>query len=117
VKAVLRRTPSRELHDPKARLEFSGLVIDPEAHEVLIDGKSAEFTRTEFRLLHLLASHSGRAYTRQVMLDHLVGPEAIVVDRSIDVHVNSIRKKLGRRRDCVKTVRGVGYKFHNSAET
>jgi two-component system phosphate regulon response regulator PhoB len=76
-----------------------------------LDGKSIDLTPTEFRLLRALASRPGWVFERGELLSQVVGPDTIVVDRSIDVHVNSIRKKLGKRRELIQTVRGVGYKF------
>ena len=86
-------------------------MIDPERHEVLAEGESLVFTATEFRLLHFLASHPGRVFTRDQLLNRAIGDDAIVIDRNIDVHVRAIRKKLGERRDLIETVRGVGYRF------
>jgi len=113
VKAVLRRGPLRADEGADARLVFAGLVIDPARHEVLVDGSPTEFTPTELRLLHLLASHPGRVFTRDQLVSRVIGDGAYVVHRNIDVHVRGIRAKLGRHRDLVDTVRGVGYRFRD----
>lgn len=91
------------------------MVIDTARHEVRVDGKPVTLTATEFRLLHFVASHPGRVFTRDHLLSRVIGEDAYVVDRNIDVHVRSIRKKLGERRDVIETIRGVGYRFLDPA--
>ena len=114
VKAVLRRTKSRGEVDGRERVAFEGVVIDPQRHEVKVDDESVILTATEFRLLHFLASHPGRVFTRDHLLTRVIGEDAIVIDRNIDVHVRAIRKKLGNHRDLVETIRGVGYRFKDN---
>jgi two-component system phosphate regulon response regulator PhoB len=111
VKAVLRRGPLRDREGADARLVFENLVIDPARHEVLVNGTHIDFTPTELRLLHLLASHPGRVFTRDQLVSRVIGEGAYVVHRNIDVHVRGIRSKLGRLRARIETVRGVGYRF------
>jgi two-component system phosphate regulon response regulator PhoB len=111
VRAVLRRAVERRAELKGERLAVRGLVIDQRRHEVRVDGKKIDLTPTEFRLLRALAARPGEVFERQELLSHAVGPDTVVVDRSIDVHVNSIRKKLGKQRDLIQTVRGVGYRF------
>jgi phosphate regulon transcriptional regulator PhoB len=111
VKAVLRRSKSRVEIDRRERIAYEGVIIDPQRHDVRVDGEAVVLTATEFRLLHLLASHPGRVFTRDQLLTRVVGEDAIVIDRNIDVHVRAIRKKLGARRDFIETIRGVGYRF------
>ena len=115
VHAVLRRGT---LQDDEAgkRIERKGLLVDPLRHEVRVDGLPVELTATEFRLLHLLASHPGRVFTRDQLLDRVIGERAAVIQRNIDVHVRAIRKKLGNRRDLVVTIRGVGYRFRDEQQ-
>ena len=112
VGAVLRRGATQS--DEAARIEREGIVVDPSRHEVRVDGETVVFTATELRLLHYLASHPGRVFTRDQLLDRTVGDNAVVLDRNIDVHVRAIRKKLGERRDVIETIRGVGYRFKDS---
>ncbi len=110
-KAVLRRH-SRKKDDRSAeRVSFPGLIVDPMKHEVLVDGEAIDFTATEFRLLEFLARYPGRAFTRRQLLGRVIGDEAEVVDRNIDVHVRALRKKLGDQQDRIETLRGVGYRF------
>jgi two-component system, OmpR family, phosphate regulon response regulator PhoB len=111
VKAVLRRGPVRDERRPRERIERGGLVIDAARHEVSVDGEVAVLTATGFRLIHFLASHPGRVFTRDELLSRVIGDGSIVIDRNIDVHVVAIRKKLGRYRDVIETIRGVGYRF------
>jgi two-component system phosphate regulon response regulator PhoB len=111
VKTVLRRGPLRDGEGDDVRLVFENLVIDPSRHEVLVDGAAVDFTPTELRLLHLLASHPGRVFTRDQLVSRVIGEGAFVVHRNIDVHIRGIRSKLGRQRARVETVRGVGYRF------
>ena len=111
VKAVLRRAKSKGESDRRERVAFEGVVIDPQRHEVRVDGEAVLLTATEFRLLHFLALHPGRVFTRDHLLTRVIGDDAIVIDRNIDVHVRAIRKKLGTRRELIETIRGVGYRF------
>ena len=108
--AASRRAPGR---DARASASCAALVIDAIRHEVRLDGESVTFTATEFRLLHLLASHPGRVFTRDQLVTRVIGDGAAVIDRNIDVHVRSIRKKLEEHRSLIGTVRGVGYRFQD----
>lgn len=111
VKAVLRRAPLRESLNRNERITAGKVIIDAARHDVIIDGKSEHFTATEFRLLHFLSSHAGRVFTRDQLLSRAINEDAVVIDRNIDVHIRSIRKKLGKFSNLVETIRGVGYRF------
>jgi len=111
VKAVLRRGLLRENQGANERIERDGIIIDAGKHEARVDGKSVAFTPTEFRLLHFLASHPGRVFARDHLLSRVIGGDAFVIDRNIDVHIRAVRQKLGRHRDLIETIRGVGYRF------
>ena len=113
VRAVLRRVQTAPDRADDDRLEFTGLVIDRARHEVVVRGEPVTFTPTELRLLHFIASHPGRVLTRDQLLSRAIGEHAVVLDRNIDVHVRSIRKKLGPERERLETVRGVGYRFRD----
>ncbi|MEM9554164.1 MAG: response regulator transcription factor [Acidobacteriota bacterium] len=115
VKAVLRRGSLKEEEAKTDRVVRGTLVIDAMRHEARVDGESVTLTATEFRLLHLLASHPGRVFTRDQLVSRVIGGGAAVIDRNIDVHVRSIRKKLGDQRNLIGTVRGVGYRFQDEA--
>lgn len=110
VKALLRRGPLQEDAPSGARLQFGKLVIDKAKYEVTLDDVLVPLTLTEFKLLSTLASSPGRVFTRELLLQRIQG-EVRAEERNIDVHVRSIRKKLGESNDYILTVRGVGYKF------
>ncbi|MCS6970412.1 MAG: response regulator transcription factor [Planctomycetota bacterium] len=99
----------------RKRIQVGDLVIDPVRHRVLIEGQVVPLTLTEFKLLHFLASHPGIAYGRYDLLDRIGDGESVVTDRTIDVHIRNLRKKLGKYDKLVETVRGVGYRFSEMA--
>jgi two-component system phosphate regulon response regulator PhoB len=115
VQAVLRRGPARGEGPGGERLVRGDLVVDLLRHEVTVRGHAVVFTPTELRLLHFLASHPGRVFTRSHLLSRVIGEDAVVTDRNVDVHVRSVRQKLGDLRDLIETVRGVGYRFKDLA--
>ena len=94
VKAVLRRGPINE-EPNKKRISIGDLVVDAVRHEVRLKGALINLTATEFKLLLQLAAQPGRAYTREQLLNRVVGRGVVVIDRNIDVHIRSLRKKLG----------------------
>lgn len=114
VKAVLRRGPQREEAETSRRLARGPLSIDADRHEVRLEGQEVRLTATEFRLLHFLAVHPGRVFTRDQLLRRVMGEEVVLVDRNVDVHVRAVRGKLGAHRDLIETVRGVGYRFRDA---
>ena len=102
--------------DPeRRRVEIDGVVVDPDRHEVLVDGEHVRLTRTELRLLHVLLRKPGRVYTREQLVERVMGENAWITDRTIDVHVRAIRRKLGERADAIETIRGVGYRGRDTA--
>jgi DNA-binding response OmpR family regulator len=109
VKAVLRRTFKEE--ESSEKIEIGGVVIDPHKYEVTVEGKKADLTTTEFRILQLLASKNGWVFTRDRILTHLWGNDKMVLDRTIDVHIKHLREKLGNAGGYIKNMRGVGYKL------
>lgn len=114
VKTVLRRHHKSSGDQLTDRIEQDGLVIDASKHKVTWQGEEVKLTATEFRLLHYLASHPGRVFSREQLLNQTVGENIVVVDRNVDVHIRAIRKKLGET-DMVETIRGVGYRFKESS--
>ncbi len=110
IQAVLRRRPSDAM-DANEIVRVHDLVIDPRRHEVLLNGESIELTSTEFSLLHYLAQRPGWVFTRDQIVVAIHGYDYPVTDRSIDVQVVGLRKKLGEAGDYIETVRGVGYRF------
>lgn len=111
VKAVLRRNRRSGGNSAEERIDAGPLQIDISRHEAQLDSQPINLTATEFRLLYFLASHPGRVFSRDQIIGHVIGDGAFVVDRNIDVHVRSIRKKLGESKHLIETVRGVGYRF------
>lgn len=110
VKAVLRRGPAQE-DQGKERIAIKELVIDLARHEASLAGEPVTLTATEFKLLYQLASQPGRAFTREQLLNRVVGQGVVVVDRNIDVHIRALRKKLGDSSRMIQTIRGVGYRL------
>jgi DNA-binding response OmpR family regulator len=110
VRALLRRAQRGAEEPGRTRIELHGLVLDSTRHEVLNGGGPVPLTRAEFRLLWTLAQRPGRVYSRNELVDEITAGEAVIIDRNVDVHVSSIRKKLGDAGRCIATVRGVGYK-------
>jgi two-component system phosphate regulon response regulator PhoB len=111
VRAVLRRGPLKSEATARDRIVRGGLVVDALRHRVTLDGNAVALTATELRLLHILATHPGRVFTRDQLLSRAIGERAVVIDRNIDVHVGALRRKLGPYRELIETVRGVGYRF------
>jgi two-component system, OmpR family, phosphate regulon response regulator PhoB len=93
-------------------IESQGIVIDRHSHRALYRDQELPLTPTEFRLLEVLLRQTGRAFTRYELMDAAIGEDAIVLERTIDVHIKSLRKKLGDAGELIETVRGVGYRFH-----
>ena len=110
VKAVLRRSSSQETVK-QDQIRRGELIIDIDRHQASLRGIGIKLTATEFKLLTVLASHPGRAFSREQLLNRVVGDAVVVVDRNIDVHIRSVRKKLGDQTGLIETVRGVGYRF------
>jgi two-component system alkaline phosphatase synthesis response regulator PhoP len=110
VRAVLRRRALEPLAED-APLRIHDLSIHPGRHEVLVQGQPVELTATELRLLHLLARRPGWVFTRTQIVDGVHGNDYPVSDRSVDVQVVALRKKLGPCGEYIETVRGVGYRF------
>ena len=110
VKALLRRAnTSRSVSDDY--IQVGPLAIDFSRFEAKLSGQPLKLTATEFKLLAELAGHPGRALTREHLLNRSVGDAVVVVDRNIDVHIRSVRKKLGDQAAMIETVRGLGYRF------
>ncbi len=111
IKAVLRRSEAPESAASAQSLTIDGITIIPDRFEVQLDGVTIKLTATEFRLLHLLATRRGRVITRTQIVDETRGEDYAVTDRSVDVHITSLRKKLGTHGNIIETVRGVGYRM------
>jgi two-component system phosphate regulon response regulator PhoB len=110
IRAVLRRPRTAQTQAAEGRRTVGPVTIDPERHEVWLNGTPLALTLAEYRLLSALTSRPGRVFTREQLLEKITGGEAYVIDRNVDVHVRAIRKKLGGEAEFILTVRGVGYK-------
>ena len=112
IEAVFRRGAPEE---PAARPVVDGLLVDPVGREVKVDGQPVELTYTEFELLTYLMTNSGVALSRDKILDSVWRYDYYGDARTVDTHVKKLRSKLGRHGDCIKTIRGIGYKFEPDA--
>jgi len=110
VRSLLRRK-SREMAAEGEPLRVHNLVIHPGRHEVLVDGESVVLTHTEFQVLYYLARRPGWVFTRYQIVDAVHGEDYAVTERSVDVQIVGLRKKLGEAGKFIQTVRGVGYRF------
>ena len=114
IKAVLRRTSSPQAVSEVIRR--GNLTIDMARRTVTCGGETIVLTATEFRLLQFFASHSGHVFSRAQLIDGAMGRDVSVEDRTIDVHITGLRKKLGNCGDWIETVRGFGYRFRDDEE-
>jgi two-component system alkaline phosphatase synthesis response regulator PhoP len=116
VKSILRRTNERtpKLEIPEVdQVTIDDLEIDRGSYRVKLGGKEVFFPRKEFELLYYLATHPGRVFSRDSLLNQIWGEGAYVVERTVDVHIFKVREKLGRMGERIETVKGVGYRFMN----
>ncbi len=109
VKTVLRRLESKQ--QQAKVIDVDGLMVDLSKYLVTINQKKINLTTTEFKLLSVLISRPGWVFARQQLLDAIWEYDRVVLDRTIDVHIRNLRKKLGRYGKYIKSMRGVGYKF------
>jgi two-component system, OmpR family, response regulator CpxR len=112
IRAILRRVQSPS----QGRLEVNGVTIDPGTREVTCDGRAIEMTTLEFDILEVLLRSAGRVVSRDTLMESMYNRKATPFDRSIDMHVSHLRKKLEIERTLIKTVRGVGYQFCRSQD-
>ena len=111
IKALLRRHDARRQADAEVTIDVHELSIHPGRHEATLAGSPLDLTYTEFALLQFLAKRPGWAYTRTQIVDAVKGEDYPVTERSVDVQVAGLRKKLGTFGSYIETVRGVGYRF------
>jgi len=117
IKAILRRVSQQQAPLPQSKIiRYGGLTIDHDRHDVRCGEESIELTATEFRLLQMLARYPGRVYSRSELIEGALGKDIAVIDRTIDVHITSLRRKLGDYGDRVETVRGFGYRFQEQTD-
>ena len=111
IQAVLRRTQREPEERPQDRHQVGPILVDTSSHEVYVRGAAVGLTLAEFRLLLSLVTNPGRVMSRDQLLDKITAGESVIIDRNVDVHVRSVRKKLGTDGDMIVTVRGIGYKL------
>jgi two-component system phosphate regulon response regulator PhoB len=110
IKAILRRG------EPKGdgSLKVGPITVDPDRHEVYVEGKRVHLTGLEFKLLRTLMSRRGRVQPRDRLLNDVWGYESIIDTRTVDTHVRRLREKLGKASDVIETVRGFGYRLRET---
>jgi two-component system response regulator CpxR len=115
IRAILRRV---ELQSQPAggRVEVNGVMLDPATREVRVGDRKVELTTFEFDILELLLRSAGRVLSRDTLMENMFNRKATPFDRSIDMHISHIRKKLETDRPLIKTIRGVGYQFVKGPE-
>lgn len=113
VKKILSRAQGKGA--PTEVLKCGDLIVDIAKHEAALKGKAIELTATEFKLLAMLMERRGRVQTRDRLLTDVWGYEGDVDTRTVDTHVRRLRDKLGKAADYIETVRGVGYRFAETA--
>lgn len=112
IRALRRRRDSVERLDGEV-ITGHRITIDRRRHRVSVDNHPIELTRSEFRLLETLLRQPGRAFDRSELIDAALGEDTLVLERTIDVHIRALRRKLGELSNTIETVRGVGYRFRD----
>lgn len=111
VRAVLRRTAKENGEEEAKTLSYQGIVMNLDRKTVSVDGEDIPFTKTEFELLHLLLDERGRVFSRQELIERIWPKDVLVLDRTVDVNITRLRKKIGRFAKCIVTRLGFGYYF------
>ena len=112
IRAVLRRTAEQNgTAEEPTMIGYQGLLLNLDKKTVSIDGENVPFTKTEFELLQLLLEEKGRVFSRQELIDRVWPKDVMVLDRTVDVNITRMRKKVGRFAKCVVTRLGFGYYF------
>lgn len=114
IRAILRRMEPKPASS--GRIEINGVTLDPGSREVIRDGRRIELTTIEFDILEHLMRAAGRVLSRDALMESLYNRKATAFDRSMDMHVSHLRKKLESDRPLIKTVRGIGYQFCRTSE-
>lgn len=116
LQALQRRRANDEALNENEVVECNGVVLDLRRYEARVDGRKIELTRSEFKLLGTLLANPGRAYERSELINAALGDDTLVLERTIDVHIRAIRRKLNERAEVIETVRGVGYRFQEPTQ-
>ncbi|MEI8213142.1 MAG: response regulator [Planctomycetota bacterium] len=110
IKALQRRKTAR-IEEDNDIVSRCGITLDRRRYRVTVNEQPVELTKSEFRLLDTLIRQPGRAFDRSELIDSALGEDTLVLERTIDVHIRALRKKIGPEADAIETVRGVGYRF------
>jgi two-component system alkaline phosphatase synthesis response regulator PhoP len=117
IKKILRRKASEEIVKVKSDgveyLEFGALKIDLVSYKIYLEGSTLDLTIVEFKLMELLAKYPGKVFSRNQLIERINGPQYFATERSTDVQIVGLRKKLGNYKDAIETVRSVGYRFNS----
>jgi two-component system, OmpR family, response regulator CpxR len=117
IRAILRRyAQGQEQRPPAGRMEVNGIQLDPGTRQVFSGGKPVEVTTFEFDILEMLMRSAGRVLSRDALMENFYNRKATPFDRSIDMHISHLRKKLEHGTTLIKTIRGVGYQFCRTPE-
>ena len=116
IRAILRRYEPRPAAASSGRLEVNGVTLDPGTREVFAGGVRVELTTFEFDILEMLMRSAGRVLSRDALMENFYNRKATPFDRSIDMHISHLRKKLENGESAIKTIRGVGYQFCRTPE-
>ena len=109
---MLRRTTEKTVPEaPKAVINYQGLELNLDKKTVSVDGTDVPFTKTEFEILHLLLAERGKVFSRQDLINRIWPSDVFVLDRTVDVNITRVRKKIGRFAKCIVTRLGFGYYF------
>jgi len=112
VKAVLRRSGPGDADPGKSKtIRYRGIELNPEHYSLMVDGQDVKLTKTEFGILELFLRNPGKVFSRDNIIDSIKGDDVYVVDRTIDVHIMNLRKKLGNYKNVINTFSGIGYGF------
>ncbi|OKS87153.1 response regulator [Mucilaginibacter polytrichastri] len=118
VKKILRRTDAAQLmparNDGREYLEFGALKIDLISYKVFLNSAVLDLTMGEFKLLELIAKYPGKVFSRNQIIEKINGPQYFATERSTDVQIVGLRKKLGIYKDAIETVRSIGYRFNGN---
>jgi len=113
IKALTRRKTKPQEDDSEIVSRF-GIMLDRRKYRVTVDEQNVDLTKSEFKLLDALIRQPGRAFDRSELIDSALGEDTLVLERTIDVHIRALRKKIGEKADAIETVRGVGYRFREA---
>ncbi len=108
---ALQRRKSTSTEDDSDTVSRAGITLDRRRYRVTVRDTPVELTKSEFRLLDTLIRQPGRAFDRSELIDSALGEDTLVLERTIDVHIRALRKKIGPEAEAIETVRGVGYRF------